>query len=184
MEFLNRTRIGKKLNLIFSYTYVISEFKDKNGNFVPTSWDSRHIISTTSTYNFKNNWSLGFKWRYSGGLPYTPYNLDLSAQKEVWDTEGIAFLDLNQINSLRLDPFHQLDIRVDKRFYFLNWSLMLYLDIQNSYNFQSQQPDFIIREKDANINYILTDNDTKYVLSGIENTSGTVLPTIGIMIEF
>jgi hypothetical protein len=64
---------------------------------------------------------------------------------------------------------------------------MLYLDIQNLYNFKSKQPDYIVREKDADGNFITqTDinNVTRYQLKSIPSESGTVLPTIGIMIEF
>jgi hypothetical protein len=183
-EILNRTRIANKFNLIVAYTYVRSEFKDKNNNNVSTSWDNRNILTLTTTYNFKNNWSVGAKWRFAGGLPYTPYDIELSAQKNAWDTQGQAFLDYNHINSLRLNAFHQLDIRVDKKFFFRKWSLMLYLDIQNLYNSKADQPDFVVREKDGNGNYLLTDNGTKYVLKSIPSTSGTVLPTIGLMFEF
>jgi len=183
-EILNRTRIGKMLNLIIAYTYVRSEFKDKNGDYIPTSWDNQQIISLTSTMNFKNNWSGGLKWRFAGGLPYTPYDLELSSRIEAWNVQGQAYLDNNRINSERLGNFHQLDIRVDKKYFFDKWSLMLYLDIQNFYNFKSKQPDYVVREKDANGDFILVDNDTRYVLKTIPSESGTVLPTVGIMIEF
>lgn len=183
-EILNRTRVGKMLNLIVAYTYLRSEFKDKNGQYIPTSWDNQHILTLTSTMNFKNNWSGGLKWRFAGGLPYTPYNFELSSLKEAWDTKGQAFLDMNRINSERLGNFHQLDVRVDKKFFFNKWSLMLYLDIQNLYNFKSKQPDYVVREKDANGDYLLTDGGTRYVLKTIPSESGTVLPTIGVMIEF
>jgi outer membrane receptor for ferrienterochelin and colicin len=183
-ELLNRTRIGNKLNMILAYTYVRSEFKDKNGNYIPTSWDNQHIFTLTSTMNFKNNWSAGLKWRYAGGLPYTPYNLELSSLVSAWDVQGQAYLDMSRVNSQRLGDFHQLDVRIDKKFFFDKWSLMLYMDIQNLYNFKSKSPDYIVREKDANGDVILTDNSTRYQLKSIPSESGTVLPTIGIMIEF
>jgi hypothetical protein len=186
-EILNRTKIGNKFNMILAYTYVRSEFKDKNGDYIPTSWDNQHILTITSTMKFNKNWSAGLKWRYAGGLPYTPYNLELSSRVNAWDVQGQAYLDKNRINSERLGDFHQLDIRVDKKFFFDKWSLMLYLDIQNLYNFKSKQPDYIVREKDADGNFITqTDinNVTRYQLKSIPSESGTVLPTIGIMIEF
>ena len=183
-EILNRTRIGKMLNLIVAYTYVRSEFKDKNGKYVPTSWDNQHIFTLTSTMNFKKNWSGGLKWRFAGGLPYTPYNLELSSRIDAWDVQGQAYLNKNSINSERLGNFHQLDIRIDKKYFFDKWSLMLYLDIQNFYNFKAKQPDYLVREKDANGDYLLADNDTRYGLKNISSESGTVLPTVGIMIEF
>jgi hypothetical protein len=183
-ELLNRTRIGNKLNLIAAYTFVRSEFEDKNGNDLPTSWDNRHIFTFTGSYNFLKNWTIGAKWRYAGGLPYTPYDLELSSLKTAWDTKGQPFFDYTQINALRYKGFHQLDVRVDKKFFFKKWSLMLYFDVKNLYNYKAEQSDYVVREKDANGNYLLTDGNTRYVLKSIPSNSGTVLPTIGIMIEF
>ena len=40
-----------------------------------------------------------------------------------------------------------------------------------------------IEYQDASGNFILTDNGTRYQLRAVKNTSGTVLPTIGIIIE-
>ena len=184
LEILNRTRIGSKLNIIIAYTYVRSEFVDKNGHYIPTSWDSRSIFTFTGTFNLKNNWTAGLKWRFVGGLPYTPYDMEVSSLRNAWDTKGQPFLDYDRINSERFRPFHQLDIRIDKKFFFRKWSLMLYFDIQNAYNYKAQQADYVVREKDPAGNYILTDNDTRYVLKKIPANSGTVLPTLGIMIEF
>jgi hypothetical protein len=62
--------------------------------------------------------------------------------------------------------------------------MKFYVDIQNLYNFQSQSTDIIVRETDASGNFLTTDNGTRYVLKSIENPSGTVLPTIGIQVEF
>jgi len=186
LEFSNRTRIGNKLSLIASFTFFRSLIKDKFNEFVPTSWDNRYVIILTGSYNFKRNWTAGAKFRYAGGLPYTPYDLETSSRVDAWDTQGQAFLDYDQVNSLRLSSFNQLDIRVDKRFFFKKWTLMLYLDIQNLYNFQSEEPDFIVREQNPDGSYkIITDDNgvDRYVLKSVESSSGTVLPTIGIMIE-
>ncbi len=160
--------------------------KDKYGDFVPTSWDNQHVFITTASYNLKKNWTAGAKFRLAGGLPYTPYDLETSSQVSAWATRGRAFLNYDEVNSLRLSSFNQLDIRVDKRFYFNKWSFMLYLDIQNLYNFQSENPDIIVRKQDSEGNYIVYDDNgvLRYDLESIPSSSGTVLPTIGIMIEF
>ena len=42
----------------------------------------------------------------------------------------------------------------------------------------------LTRQKDDMGNYLLTDNNTRYVLNSVESTAGTILPTIGIMLEF
>lgn len=182
------SRINKPgFNVIASYTFVRSLFTDLQGEEIPSSWDSRHLLTLTGTKNLKRNWTAGFKWRFVGGLPYTPYDLEKSAFVDAWDAQGGPYYDYSQLNKQRFAPFHQLDLRVDKRYFFDKWSLMFYLDVQNVYNFQNKGQDYIIREKDENGNYEIVQDSQgrdKYVLTSIENYSGTVLPTIGIMIEF
>lgn len=184
VEILNRTKISDKLNLTASYTYYRSQMKDKNGKFISTNWDNRHLVSITTTYNFNRSWSVGAKWRYAGGSPYTPYDLEISSLKAAWDTQNEPFKDWDKVNSERFSAFHQLDIRVDKRFYFKKWRVNLYLDIQNAYNFKSQEQDLVIPQKDANGNNILTDNGTRYQLQSIPTSTGTIIPTFGVIIEF
>jgi outer membrane receptor for ferrienterochelin and colicin len=183
-EVMNRIKTGNWLNFILSYTFVRSEFIGNNGEWAPSSWDSRHIISTTATVNFGKNWSAGAKWRYSGGLPYTPYDLEYSSIKDAWDINGGPYSDYSEVNTLRFSSFNQLDIRIDKRFFFPKWSLMLYLDIQNLFNQKAEQRPYVVREKDANGEYILVNDGANYVLRTIDSTTGTVLPTFGIMVEF
>ncbi len=185
-EILNRSKfdVKLKLNIIVSYTFVVSQYKNLQGEFLSTSWDNKHIFNLTVFKGFGKNWSAGFKWRYVGGQPYTPYDLATSSLKAAWDVTGGPLLDFSQINSLRLGSFHQLDARIDKRFYFKKWSLMAYFDIQNAYGFKAQQPDYVVRAKDANGNYILLNNGTQYQLVRIPSTAGTVLPTIGLTIQF
>ncbi len=180
-----QTRINaKKGNLNLSYTLVRSEFDDSRGNFLPSSWDSKHLVALTGTRELKNNWRVGGRWRFVGGLPYTPWDLEKSSNVAVWNLSGGPSLDYSKLNSVRFSAFHQLDVRVDKAFYLNKITAKFYIDIQNLYNFQAEQADIVVREKDANGNYITTDNGTRYVLKTLPNTSGTVLPTIGIILIF
>jgi hypothetical protein len=182
-ELLNRVNL-ESFTLLASYTFVRSTFTDINGDYIPSSWDSKHLLTLTGTKDFKDNWRVGFKWRFVGGLPYTPYDLTTSAFVQAWDAIGQPYLDFNQLNADRFEPFHQLDLRVDKNFFFEKWSLMLYFDIQNAYNFKNTGQDYIIRDKNEDGSLKTTDNGTKYVLISVPNESGTVLPTLGIMVKF
>ena len=181
-EVLHRINYSK-FTLLASYTFVRSEFTDINDKLVPSSWDSKHLLTLTGSKQFKNNWRAGFKWRYVGGLPYTPYDLQTSANIQAWDANGQAYLDFNQLNILRFKAFHQLDLRVDKNLFFDKWSLMLYIDIQNLYNFKNTGQDYIIRAQNPDGTYQTTNNGQDYVLESIPNQSGTVLPTLGIIIK-
>ncbi len=185
VELLGRVKEFRNINLVFSYTLVRSEFEDLAGNMIPSSWDNKHLFNLTGTKKFRNNWDVGFKWRFVGGAPYTPYDFEKSSYKAAWDLQGRAYLDYSKFNSARLSAFHQLDLRVDKQYYFKNWSLMLYADVQNVYNHKADQPDLLIRETD-NSGKPLTDpsDPQKYSMKYLKNESGTVLPTIGIIVEF
>ncbi len=128
VEVLNRINFDK-FTLLAAYTYVRSLFTDLIGDYIPSSWDSKNLLTITGYRDFNKNWRMGLKWRFVGGLPYTPYDLETSANIEAWDAKGQPYLDYNELNSLRFKSFHQLDIRVDKNFFFKKWALMLYLDI-------------------------------------------------------
>lgn len=186
LELLLRHRLFKGFNTIASYTYVRSEFEDLQEKFIPTAWDNRHIFNITATKSFKRNWDFGFKWRFVGGYPFTPIDFDKSGLIQAWDVNGREYLDFSRFNSQRLGAFHQLDIRVDKQYFLREWSLLFYLDIQNLYNFKSEEPDRLVREVDASGSPLIDPMDpNRYVLRTIERDgSGTILPTVGIIIEF
>jgi len=183
-EFQARISSTKGYNLNLSYTLVRSEFQDGNGNYIVSSWDSKQILSLTGSASLKKGWQIGTRFRFVGGLPYTPYDLNRSSLISAWNLTGGPYLDYSKLNSKRFGVFHQLDVRVDKAYYLKKTTLKFYLDIQNLYNFQSQSTDIVLRETDANVNFLTTDNGTRYVLRSVKNPSGTVLPTIGVQVEF
>ncbi len=148
IELMGRARDFNGLNAVFSYTFVRSEFQGTGGNYIPTAWDNRHLISVTATQGIGKSWDAGFRWRFVGGAPYTPFDLDKSSYIDAWNVTGQGYLDYSNFNSDRLKGFSQLDIRIDKQFYFDRWSLMLYLDVQNVYNYKAEQPPILVLDPD------------------------------------
>ena len=183
-EFQARISSAKGYNLNLSYTLVRSEFQDGNNQYIVSAWDSKHILSMTGSAALKRGWQVGTRFRFVGGLPYTPWDLNRSSLIEAWNLSGGPYFDNSKLNSNRFGVFHQLDVRVDKAYYLKKMTLKFYLDIQNLYNFQAQSTDIVLRETDANGNFLTADNGTRYVLRSVKNPSGTVLPTIGIQVEF
>lgn len=184
-----RRKVVDKLNMLFTYTFVRSEFSGLDGNFIPSAWDARHIINVLGSKNFKRNWTLGIKWKFSGGAPYTPYDEYTSSLVQAWEAQGRPYLDFEAYNTLRFKSFHQLDVRVDKEYFFDKWSLTIYMDIQNAYSFKAQSQDIFLPASDASGNYIITNPSDpvalqRYEMKRIENASGTLLPTVGIIVEF
>jgi hypothetical protein len=184
LEFLIQQKLTKGFYGILAVTLVRSEFQDKNGTFKPSSWDNGQVISLTAGKKFKGNWELGARFRYLGGSPYTPYDQALSGVRANWDIRGVGILDYDRLNEERNSAVHQLDVRLDKRWFFTKWSLDLYLDIQNIYNYQAPVAPFIDVIRDANGNPLVDPTDpNSYQTKVVDNFTGTLLPSIGIIIE-
>ncbi|MEN2280659.1 TonB-dependent receptor [Algoriphagus sp. SE2] len=186
LEFLAQQRLFNDFYGIASLTLVRSEFTNPNTEgYVPSSWDNKVIVSLTAGKRFNKNWEVGTRWRYLGGTPYTPYDVEESSLISNWDLRGQPIFDYSQINEFRLRAFHQLDLRVDKKYYFKKWSLNWYVDIQNLYNYEADQPDLLVPVRGESGEILINPEDpTRYQLKFIENTAGTILPTVGIIVEF
>jgi hypothetical protein len=53
----------------------------------------------------------------------------------VYDSDADSYSSISApVNSARIDAFHQLDIRIDKRWIYQSWMLNAYLDVQNVYS--------------------------------------------------
>jgi len=174
-----------KFNVLLSYTYVRSEFTNYHGDYIPSSWDNRNLLNVVVSRKFRYNWQVGMKFRFAGGLPYTPYDMNKSSLVSAWDVQDRGYLDYSKFNTLRLTSFNQLDIRIDKGFYFRKWSLMFYLDVQNVLNFQAEQPAILVNtQPDGSVvKYIDAQGNERYELRSVDNSAGTILPAIGIMID-
>ena len=185
LELLVQQKLLSSVYGILSYTFVRGEFSDKNDELINSSWDNRHILNVTAGKKFKNDWELGMKFRFVGGAPYTPYDVERSATREVWDIVQQGVFDWDQLNEFRNPASHGLDMRLDKKWYFQKWAVNAYIDIQNIYNFQTVSQPFLDVERNDSGNPIIDPNNPQsYQISELENISGTVLPSIGLMIDF
>lgn len=185
MEFLVQRRSKKGLYGIMSYTLCWSGFADQAGKMVASAWDSRHTLVLTAGKKLKKNWEIGAKWRFITGRPFTPYDTVRSLTRSSWDVTGQPVSDYRRLNTLRVGNFNQLDIRVDKVWYFKRSSLNLYLDIQNLLNTQYIGPNTLIAAQNPDGSLIQDpSNPGRYKADFLPNSSGTVLPTIGIILDF
>jgi len=193
-EFLYRNRDLWGSNLTVSYTLVRSETLPQKESlkplgWIPTTWDNIHLLNVYGFRAFKKGWQLGFKWRFVGGQPYTPYDYYTSSLVDYWDVTAFPAKDYNQYNQLRYESFNQLDLRVDKEWFLSRISINLYLDVQNVLNTTSTGSTFLLQEKDEKDEPIIINPSDppelqRYSLKELESNVGTVLPTIGIIIEF
>ncbi len=93
----------------------------------PTDFDQRHNFGLVASYLLPKGWRLGGRFRVSSGYPYSPVIGSVNSL-------GTRYPLLGPRNSARLGAFHQLDLRVDKRWTLDRASVTAYVDVQNVYN--------------------------------------------------
>lgn len=170
---------------IASYTFVRSEFKDKNGVYIPSTWDNQHLLTVTAGKKLQKNWEIGGKFRLVGGRPYTPYDMNASSIIANYDIANRGILDYSKLNSERFKTFTQFDVRVDKTWFWKRFSLNFYIDIQNLFASETISQPLLLPTVDVNGNKIINPTDnSRYVLEELEDASGNVLPRFGFIVDF
>jgi TonB family protein len=92
-------------------------------------FDQTHILTMIGSYLLPRNWQVGARFRLVSGNPRTPVTGAVyNASTDRYDPTYGA------VNSARNGAFHQLDLRIDKRWIYQRWMFNAYLDIQNVYN--------------------------------------------------
>jgi hypothetical protein len=188
-EVFVQQKLVKNIFYVVSYTYVRSLFSGIDGELLPSAWDSQHLLSTTFGWNFGKGWKLGLKYRFAGGVPYTPFNLE--ASRAIYATTGNGVLDFDNVNSVRLKAFNQFDFRLDKIVNLKKVSFDFYVDIQNLFAFKQESPPYYtFKRNEDNTGFATTDGEP-LKLDGsnaipiiIQNESRLITPTIGVIFEF
>ncbi|GAA4275896.1 TonB-dependent receptor [Aquimarina mytili] len=160
---------------IFAYTWFYSEFTSfDRDTYLPSVWDSRHLVSFTGGYKLNRNWEISARYRFAGETPFVPTDLDgtLANYPEV-------ILDYNRLGEEKLDIFSQLDLRIDKKWNFKNLSLDIFVEVQNILGQEIPQPTEYGLNRDTN-GTILQPRS----LAVIETESGQIIPSIGIVVDF
>jgi hypothetical protein len=189
MELFAQQKLNKNLYFTGSYTLFWSKFSNLNGELINSAWDNRHLLSLLAGYKFRRNWELGLKYRWQGGVPYTP--LDLDASRANYATIGTGILDNSRLNTLRVGNFSQMDLRVDKKWNFKRVTLDVFIDIQNLLNAPSPAPpNYTFKRTEDGTAFVTTDgkalaaDGSNAIPLLLDNSDGSLLPTIGIVVEF
>lgn len=189
LELFAQQKLHKSLYFTGSYTLFWSKFSNQNGQLIASAWDNRHLLSLLAGYKFRRNWELGLKYRWQGGVPYTP--LDLDASRANYASIGTGVLDNSRLNTLRLGNFSQLDLRIDKKWNFKRATLDVFVDIQNILNtINPAPPNYTFQRTADGAAFVTTDG--KPLLSDgsnaipilLNNTEGSLLPSVGLVVEF
>ncbi|ACU07866.1 putative ferric aerobactin receptor [Flavobacteriaceae bacterium 3519-10] len=190
IEFLAQKRTVNDFYGIMAYTFGYSQFSNAAGVLLPSSWDSRHILSVTAGKYFNRNWNVGARFRMQSGLPETPYDLQRSALVNIWNIANSPVQNYSLLNSARGNLSHQLDLRGEKKWIFKKWQLTAYVDLVNAYGSKSPSALPVVNlQRDGQNNGIIANpqapqNEQVYLLETGEQDSSTPLPYFGLIFEF
>ncbi len=160
---------------IFAYTWFYSEFTGFDRDiYLPSVWDSRHLVSFTGGYKLKKNWEVSARYRFAGNTPFVPTDLDatLANYPEV-------ILDYGRLGEEELDTFSQLDLRIDKKWNFKNLSLNVFVEAQNVLGQEIPEPTQFGLNRDTTGAIVEPRS-----LTAIETDTGQIIPSIGIVVDF
>lgn len=184
VELMARWQIPDRLNVVGAFTWFRSEYRrDRRSGYIPSAWDNRFIANVSGTYDLPRHWSVGAKLSAIGGAPYTPYDVERSSLVLAWNARGRPYYDYARYNTGCLDAFVQLDLRIDKVFYLRGCMLGLYVDLQNVTGSKLRQPDVLVSTGVIE-NPEAPPAEQRYRMKYLRQASGTLVPTLGVTVEF
>ena len=119
---------GPRLQVTANYSYWHVSQLGLDEIWRPAEHELRHQGRVELMYRPARRWSTGFRWRYTSGRPYTPYDVKASVKA------GRGVYDLNQINTLNYPDYRRIDARVDKTFVAGRTATMLYFEVDNLFD--------------------------------------------------
>lgn len=143
----------------------------------PVSFDQTHILTALGSYRLGGGFEFGARFRLVSGNLTTPNVCNYELEGCIPNRANAMYngaagtyvaIPFGGPSSERLPMFHQLDLRLDKRWRFKSWQFSMYLDVQNVYNSQN------VEGIDYNFNYTAR----QYV------TGLPILPSVGFRGDF
>src|SRR5262249_32889511 len=92
-------------------------------------FDQTHVLAVLASYAFGHGWEVGARFRYTTGFPRTDV---VGAFYNVRDDQYEPIFGAH--NAIRIPPFYQLDMRLERQMAFQRYKLSLFVDVQNLTN--------------------------------------------------
>ena len=130
MELLLRQEITEYLYGWIAYTLsrTVVDLDEDDSSFSQTDFDQTHILTVVAQTNLPYGFTLGARFRVVSG------NLQRFPLGSVHDLDTTNYRGVGQSTRERLPFFHQLDVRLDRKWVFEQFSATAYIDVLNVYN--------------------------------------------------
>ncbi len=170
-DHIHRLTEEEKQKIISANERRLLQYYDNSPEISP-DFDRRHIINIILGWKINSEYQLGLRWRYSTSPPYTEI---IGDDVGITQNNGRPIFEpkFSEVpNTVRLKPYHRLDLRIDK---FLNYEwgyANVYLELINTYirenqggfSFDKSVPFSNINPQIAQEfgNLVITNKDKKY----------------------
>jgi hypothetical protein len=132
-ELLIKKEATDKLSGWLAVTLSKSERRnDLTGESFRFEYDQPINATLIANYKLSREWSVGSKWAYTSGRPYTPV---VGTSGSYADGRPIPVYA--GINSGTLPDYHRLDLRIDRHLLYDTWKLNAYFELNNVYQRQN-----------------------------------------------
>jgi hypothetical protein len=164
VQVLVRKQLAKRLFGWITYTLSKAErAKAPDQPYYPYDFDQTNVVTAVASYDLGGGFEVGNRFRYATGYPRTPVT------GAYFDVKSGAYEPFfGQLNSIRIPPFVQLDVRVSKHFKLGESAVEAYLDLQNVTN----------RANPEEIVYSLDYSQKRYI------TGLPILPVLGARLSW
>lgn len=138
------------------------------GESIPFDYDVPVVANLVANYRINAKWDIGLRWNLRSGMPYTP----IVGNKPNPDFAGYYLPVYGELNGERAQPYHRLDVRIERKFDYGRVSGSYYLDIINAY----------ARRNGGAVTYEPIAGSSGYRL--VEEDSLPFFPSFGVKITF
>ncbi|MGF1511316.1 MAG: TonB-dependent receptor domain-containing protein [Myxococcota bacterium] len=163
LEFFLNHQFNRNFQGFLGYTLSRATRTEEDGSTDLFDFDQTHILVVAFSYLLPQNWQFGLRWRFISGSPFT--EIIGGVFLEDTDEYGPIF---GPENDQRLPIFHQLDVRLDKKWVYRSFTVGAFLEVLNTYN-RSNAEGF-------NYNFDFSERE--------EISSLPIIPNLGVEVTF
>lgn len=127
-EFMLQKKMADNFYGIISYSWSDIKHKALDGKLRRGAYDNRNVLNVVLGYRISDNYEISSKFRYSGGNPYTPYDIEDSK------ASGSGLYKLSAINSAVYPSYQRFDLRIDHRDFYEAGTLIEYISVENVFD--------------------------------------------------
>ena len=128
IELMVQKKLAEDFYGIVGVSFFKTQYRDLAGDWRDRVYDNRIVMSIEGGYKPNQKWEFSGRWIFAGGVPYTPFDKELSIALN----HGV--FDQANINATRYPNYHSLNFRFDRRFHFTKTNLVFYFSVWNVYN--------------------------------------------------